>query len=509
VSNEIRSLDFIPGTALRGAFYEALSVRENDAVAEDWFGPAGPRWSCGWPATGTCDDDWPLAVPMPKSFLQVKRDKGFGGIHGVQNPLGEPLLTEATQGTSQEVVWVPVRKRWLRLDAGGGPAGSFEGGDPEIDMHVALHYWRQGHRSGALYSREAIAPARCFAAFVVDGGGKIDWNLLAGEGRKISLALGKRRTVGGGATVKWSDAREFWPKGKMPAENEAVIQLMSDAILPGPNAGCLRGLDEGSLFRLIGVPVELKSSRGLLKAAASSCREVAGWSGKWGLPREQALAIEAGSVWRLAWEEPQKPRVEAWLDKIEREGLGLRRHEGFGWVAVNPPWLTATLGEIFCKGSPTVAMVVKEPRLGPQPWPGFMNDDRGTLLNHKSITLGTAHEKTLMTDNRKTLLNYWDKARQAASPLESTDVARVHDLIAICQRTHDVGKVVRFLKERAARTNPRGWDTLAKAIGDHLSGVSEKVALFYLECLRTELRQKPLSPKGTRDVSRTEADYGD
>jgi hypothetical protein len=107
--------------------------------------------------------------------------------------------------------------------------------------------------------------------------------------------------------------------------NCVAIQLLSDAIIPGPCGGYLRGLDDGAIGDLAGCPIEIL-------AGHSSSKVVGGWSGKWNLPRESAIAIDGGYTDLSA----------NFIEECQVKGLGIRTYEGFGSVAINPDWLLST-----------------------------------------------------------------------------------------------------------------------------------------------------------------------
>jgi CRISPR-associated protein Csx10 len=67
----------------------------------------------------------------------------------------------------------------------------------------------------------------------------------------------------------------------------------------------------------------------------ASMRRVTGWNGLWGLPRDDALAIGMGSVFLVRFE--QEPDVSALL-RLQEEGIGERKAEGFGRVTVADPF---------------------------------------------------------------------------------------------------------------------------------------------------------------------------
>jgi CRISPR-associated protein Csx10 len=70
--------------------------------------------------------------------------------------------------------------------------------------------------------------------------------------------------------------------------------------------------------------------------AYQKTRFVGGFNRKWGLPLAQSIALQAGSVFVYAASEVDK---EA-LKRLENDGIGERRTEGFGRIAIN--WNTQT-----------------------------------------------------------------------------------------------------------------------------------------------------------------------
>src|SRR6266545_1730099 len=80
VSNEMASLDFIPGSSLRGGIAAELSFSGRSSELAGWFGIDGPRWTPALPAPSRSlirdlDDENLLVVPMPLSFLREKTDE--------------------------------------------------------------------------------------------------------------------------------------------------------------------------------------------------------------------------------------------------------------------------------------------------------------------------------------------------------------------------------------------------------------------------------------------------
>ena len=63
-----------------------------------------------------------------------------------------------------------------------------------------------------------------------------------------------------------------------------------------------------------------------------------GWNPRWGLPRETAIVLAAGSCLVLERARPFEVRE---LSALQRRGLGRRRGEGYGELMCNPPFLMA------------------------------------------------------------------------------------------------------------------------------------------------------------------------
>ena len=63
-----------------------------------------------------------------------------------------------------------------------------------------------------------------------------------------------------------------------------------------------------------------------------------GWNPRWGLPRETAIVLAAGSCLML---ERARPFAAHELSALQQRGLGKRRGEGYGELMCNPPFLMA------------------------------------------------------------------------------------------------------------------------------------------------------------------------
>ena len=92
-------------------------------------------------------------------------------------------------------------------------------------------------------------------------------------------------------------------------------------------------IDERVLANLLGLSVDHFT---LVHAVAGTMR-ITGWNDLWGTPKANEIAIETGSVFLFKASLPQDD-LERALFKLEEEGIGQRKTEGFGRVCVSDPF---------------------------------------------------------------------------------------------------------------------------------------------------------------------------
>ncbi len=186
---------------------------------------------------------------------------------------------------------------------------------------------------GGVFSFETLAPGQTFHGRIRM---KEDWQKKMRQlptgvrlGRAVRMGYGRVRLETGKAEglkpPALSDDRVIW------------IWALSDILLPGVNLCGGTHLDAliDAVEAALGVSVSRKNSK-----AALLTRRLESWQASWGLPRPSLVAIAAGSVARLALEDGQSVDA-ATLARLQAEGLGERRGEGFGRIAVNDPVVMA------------------------------------------------------------------------------------------------------------------------------------------------------------------------
>ncbi len=198
--------------------------------------------------------------------------------------------------------------------------------DSQFSVHIS-HPNRREYKAkdnAQVYGYRTLAASQSFAGAVLapDEAAASAWRELLGEIAGISI--GGSRSAGYGRLRITVQANEGWREfdASEPAEDVVVFTLLSDAIVRDAF---------GQFNNDISVALGLAGKKCLRQFVKT--RLVGGFNNKWGLPIPQALAISAGSVFVFDAADVQSGSdVIQWA--LER-GIGERRHDGFGRIAMN------------------------------------------------------------------------------------------------------------------------------------------------------------------------------
>jgi CRISPR/Cas system CSM-associated protein Csm3 (group 7 of RAMP superfamily) len=417
VANKVLTLDSIPGTVIRGALREAWrAAGHNDGQIAAWLADRWV-WTPALPAHGPQGSLEPC-VPAPLSYLRVKDETGFDGGHGLRDTLAQPAAENHLQ-------WQPLRSAWLKLLA-GGIARNDAADERETRMHVARNYETGSKRAGALFAREALPSSqderRCFVAYA-----RVPENIPW----PTDVRLGKRRSTGhGSAELNWVEVDDPWPRQWSSPQTSAdtsqdvFVHLLSPAIVRDKDGHPLRSLGADTWKRLFDVQ----------PSAVEACiaiRSIPGWMMNWGHGRAPVSCLAPGSVWRLTCTSAKE--ATDLRAAIGRSGLGERRHEGYGAVVVDPPWLGRPI--------PAVVQSQKDETPGDDArldWPGA---EGVAPIELETICDEIANLPTMKRDTRSCLQELSSRAREAAS-------------------AEDCAKVLAFSDQMSNRERARRWEQL-------------------------------------------------
>jgi CRISPR-associated protein Csx10 len=196
---------------------------------------------------------------------------------------------------------------------------------------------RPGETPGAVYRYEALRAGQVFEAAIIfdhDADAARLLPLLDGEAK-----LGGSRS-GSYGRVRFehtnnapSDWREVGGTLQLKPDGKLIITLLSDAQVRDPNGQYVvdsQAVTNALSATLGNVPLTLDPQRTFLRGTT-----IGGFNRKWGLPLLQTLAVRMGSVFVFDAPGGDAAALQAALCRLEQLGIGERRAEGFGRVAVN------------------------------------------------------------------------------------------------------------------------------------------------------------------------------
>jgi CRISPR-associated protein Csx10 len=328
--NSVVTYPYVPGSVIRGALVNRYPQDPAFDLAIDprgrrLFFNGATRYLNAYPL----DRLGKRALPTPLAWYREKREALEDGapVYDYSVEISDYLEQPPNYLEQPQVLAAP----FCRLDS---PDVEFYTPRFEINVHTARERvkGRAIEEEGGVFRFQALAAGERLGGAILisateDAIAIQDW-LSAGE-----LWLGGSRSGGYGrvqvlevASHTLADWREVGGAVQDVAVDELVtLTLLSDTILRGPDGAYQDRLLPGHL------PAPLNRS---LKPLAAFKRVIplGGFNRKWGLPLPQTPALQAGSVFVFS---AQTAISAADLQALETAGIGERRSEGCGRVAVN------------------------------------------------------------------------------------------------------------------------------------------------------------------------------
>ena len=314
------------------------------------------------------------AIPVPCDGFTCKVYPGHGLQWGTQDtPTSEkspdqvclkliPSETEPDKTKQCGQAVKPVRSKFVALDAKDQEPFA---PDQRNEMHIQIDRDTGRVAPRQVFEYVPLEAGQYFAGELICTDANA-WRLLQqflgldpdATGQKVTtVRLGKGRQRGYGRVNLWlndevSDDQPLWigqplrcvdgkqgrvaEKGAKPSE--LTLTLLTDTIVADTWGHFVTGFDTGWLSGVLGVEVgdlEIVEQR-----AYAVTQMVDGFNSIQRLPRWRDVALAAGSSVRLWVTRPPAGGLLEKLQQIEREGIGLRRNEGYGQVVFNHPVYT-------------------------------------------------------------------------------------------------------------------------------------------------------------------------
>lgn len=342
--NSATSYDYIPGSVLRGLLI--IRYLQKNSIA-DAAGDSNCR-RLFFDGTVVFLNAYPThrlggrTLPKPLSWMVGKEEQTVDGaiIHdfAVEPKEDEDSLVEL-KGTFC----------WRTQDDEDEPKVEIFETFKYVGIHNASED-RDVKRKGdsTVYRYEAIAPGQLFSGAILSDNVNDLQILKELLEEKTEAHIGGSRSAGYGLIrFEPPQIKEEWREYELdakPGEGIVIITLLSDAILRDPQTG--------------GFTTNLSAVLGLEHLRAfTRTRVVGGFNRKWGLPLIQAPALQAGSTFVYNASEVETSR----LQQMVKEGLGERRVDGFGRIAVNWHTREELIRKIIQSASKLPTVTLSEP----------------------------------------------------------------------------------------------------------------------------------------------------
>lgn len=215
--------------------------------------------------------------------------------------------------------------------------------DQSPEMHVSIDPGSQRALRGNLYGYNVLNAGQYFLG-ELSCADKTAWRCLQEmtgieEKKELILRLGKARQRGYGKVTAWFEPQKDIAhvfvqtplRNRVRNLEEAItLTLLTDTIITNCWGQQADGFSEEWLEPILNLgPIKIDY-------AHTSMRVVDGFNATLGLPRWRDTAMAAGAMTRITLIDPPK---DCWdiMERLEMNGIGVRRNEGFGQIAFNHP----------------------------------------------------------------------------------------------------------------------------------------------------------------------------
>lgn len=230
-----------------------------------------------------------------------------------------------------------------------------------VQTHTGINRETGTVQEGILYSREVFKEQSRFWGLLKApdelGETLLDFLKLAGNSGLLRIGTGRSRGMGkvqlearlldeqsygyaafkkrlGSFHTAFSNRASAVDSALKPEHFTFALTLHSPIILRDNLLRYHQSIGEATLGELLKLPADCFQE---IYQAASS-RRVSGWNEIWRTPRFQELAIDTGSVFFFASRIGADEDLLQALYRLEQEGIGQRKAEGFGRVYVSDPF---------------------------------------------------------------------------------------------------------------------------------------------------------------------------
>ncbi|MBD3181017.1 hypothetical protein GF312_01925 [Candidatus Poribacteria bacterium] len=340
MGNEVDTLDYIPGSAVRGILANAFLNNGNDAN-EDFRNIFCSDSICFPNLYPQHRDSDSQTYPIPLSIYTCKTKPGFinePNTHGARD-----MLFENFDGSND-------RRCEVDSDCGYAPLvpikGFYNGNsqrpkqyipDKLIITRTAVNSISNSALEASLHSQQELPEGSRLQGVISLKDDDLYIKLIEGLGSEELVVYAGRRRMGKIELNLSENAvkpnSEFLDIPKEEGFMFFTLTLLSDAIVMDELLRPVITLTPTIMKdRQIGFPEDVDIT--IVKAFCGK-RIISGWHSVAKIFKPDDLAIIKGSTFLMRIEEKHKDMVKKWMEEILCTGIGLRRSEGFGQISIS------------------------------------------------------------------------------------------------------------------------------------------------------------------------------
>lgn len=353
-ANQFDSRLSIPGSAVRGTFASriaarhALEQKSQEAVYETFvnlFFRDELRFSFLYPCQHVpTTEEVNITIPAPRDLLSCELHRGFQkeqGQHGVEGYSTKATIPNCPicEKNGNESALKPLRDYFIPLLS-----------SPKLikpkratEMHITISPTSGRVKTGDLYGYVALEVGQYFIGELWCANQQA-WETLKTLAnlpeveQPFTLRMGKAARRGYGRMTAWllhAEDELLWIPQTLSQRVKTwnqpfTLTLLTDTIIQDEWGRFYTGFDEAWLKAELGIEVEI-----IRQFVATT--SVDSFNSHLGLPRQRDMALRAGSAVGLRLKGTPSTEWQKTLERLEQEGIGLRRNEGFGRIVFNHP----------------------------------------------------------------------------------------------------------------------------------------------------------------------------
>jgi len=328
LGNVVECLDHIPGTLLLSGVARLLQGAIEPAAIAPALANGDIRVLPAYPVVAGR-----RGLPAPLIMERLKDD--VGGPDGEGRLRIRPLQRDDEDNSQYK----SCRGKFIAFETGPKPQIAFDTIKTVVRTHNTVQddVQKPTEEVGGVFTYEAIAAgARLKSEIWLRKRLIDDLPLQKLKGQSTTVSIGRAKKAGYGTVTLTAEVGPALPPTTVNGNsNKFALYLASDLLLP-----VLPGKDTSpgavlrdAIYGATGGAVTIDG--GEIRTARTD-----GWIARWGLPRPSYITIRAGSTTYVSGTCSNDQRA-----KLQREGLGLRRSEGFGQILIDPDFVTSSLAD--------------------------------------------------------------------------------------------------------------------------------------------------------------------